>query len=305
MALTMRSRSSGVANSTTILPLWRPISTLTRVSKRSDRRSASRRRPGATGCLLAGARFLRASSAPRETISSTLRTDRPSAMIRMARRSWAAGSSRPRRARAWPALSHAGSDALLDGRGEVEQPERVADVRAGAAYLLRELLVGGAEVVEQLLVGRRFLKGVELLAVQVLHQGVPQQVVVLRLLDDGADLGQPGPLGGTPPPLAHDELVTARSGRTDDHRLEQADLPDGFGELLEGVIVECPPRLARVRRDRGDRDLLIVSAEHFRRSGRGFCRPGRDRTSGQVLPPGGLAISQQRRLRDERAESPA
>ena len=137
---------------------------------------------------------------------------------------------------------------------------------------LRELLVGGAEVVEQLLVGRRFLEGVELLAVQVLDQGVPEQVVVLSLLDDGADLGQPGPLGGAPPPLAHDELIAVRSGRADDHRLEQADLPDRFGELLERVLVEGPPRLPGVRRDRGDRDLLVVSAEDLDRSSRGLRR---------------------------------
>ena len=82
-------------------------------------------------------------------------------------------------------------------------------MRAGTADLLRELLVGGAEVVEQLLVGRGLLERVELLAVQVLDQGVPEQVVVLRLLDDGADLGQPGALGGAPAAFAHDELVPA------------------------------------------------------------------------------------------------
>ena len=104
---------------------------------------------------------------------------------------------------------YARRDTLLHDRREIEQPEGVADVRAGAAYLLRELLVGGAEVVKQLLVGRCLLERVELLAVQVLDQGVPEQVVVLGLLNDGADLGQPGPLGGAPPPLAHDELIPA------------------------------------------------------------------------------------------------
>ena len=59
-------------------------------------------------------------------------------------------------------------------------------MRAGAADLVREFFVGGAEVVEQLLVRGRLLQGVELLAVQVLDQRVPEQVVILRLLDDGA-----------------------------------------------------------------------------------------------------------------------
>ena len=91
--------------------------------------------------------------------------------------------------------------------------------------LLRELLVGRAEVVKQLLVRRGLFQRVQLLPVQVLDQGVPEQVVVLGLLDDGADLGQPGPLRGAPPALAHDELVPAGPGRADDHGLQQADLP--------------------------------------------------------------------------------
>ena len=86
---------------------------------------------------------------------------------------------------------HACRDSLLYGRGEVEQPQGVADVRPGAADPLRELLVGGAEVVEQLLVGGGLLERVELLAVQVLDQGIAQQLVVLGLLDDGADPVRP------------------------------------------------------------------------------------------------------------------
>jgi len=107
IAFTIRSRSSGEANSTTILPLRRPSSTLTRVSNRSERRSASRRRPGAVGGLAAVRTERRGgtSSEPTATISSTARTDRPSATIRVASRSCASGSSRLSRARAWPALS--------------------------------------------------------------------------------------------------------------------------------------------------------------------------------------------------------
>ena len=76
---------------------------------------------------------------------------------------------------------HPGGNTLLHRGREVEQAQGVADVRPGPADLLCELLVGGAEVVEQLLVGRRLFQRVELLTVQVLDQGVAQQVVVLRL----------------------------------------------------------------------------------------------------------------------------
>src|SRR6266699_4286339 len=51
MVVTIRLRSSRVANSTTILPLWRPSSTLTLVSNTSDSWFASALRPGAVGFL--------------------------------------------------------------------------------------------------------------------------------------------------------------------------------------------------------------------------------------------------------------
>ena len=143
---------------------------------------------------------------------------------------------------------HARGDPLLHRRGEIEQPEGITDVRARSAYLARELLVGGAEIVEELLVGCGLFQRVELLAVHVLDQGVPEQVVVLRLLDDGADLGQPSTLSGTPPPFAHDKLVPARPGRANHYRLQEADLSYGFRELVECLLVEHPPRLAGVRR---------------------------------------------------------
>ena len=50
-----------------------------------------------------------------------------------------------------------------------------------------ELLLGAAEVVEQLLVGGGLLEGVELAAVEVLEQGVAQEVVLLGHLDDRRD----------------------------------------------------------------------------------------------------------------------
>lgn len=57
MMSTIRCRSSIVANSTVILPLDFPRSTFTRVSNRSESRSARSTTPGATGTARLGARF--------------------------------------------------------------------------------------------------------------------------------------------------------------------------------------------------------------------------------------------------------
>ena len=194
---TIRSRSAREANSMAIRPFERPRATLTRVSSRSPRRSPSSLRPGAEGRDGAdlGAGVVVEPWSPTATISSRPRTEMPSATTRPASRSWTPASVTPSRARACPALSTPAADAALDGGREVEQPQRVADLRPAAADPGGELVVGAAEVVEQLAVRRGLLERVELRAVQVLQQRVAQQVVVLGLAHDRRDGGRGRPRG--------------------------------------------------------------------------------------------------------------
>jgi hypothetical protein len=120
-----------------------------------------------------------------------------------------------------------------------------------------QLLVGGAELVQQLLVGRGLLERVELLAVQVLQQRVAQHVVVGGLADDGRDRLQARLPTGPPAPLAHDELVALAAvvvGQLPhDDGLEQPDLADGHDQLGQRLLVEVGARLQRVGRDAVDR----------------------------------------------------
>ena len=66
-------------------------------------------------------------------------------------------------------------------------------MRARAADLLCQLLVRRAEIIEKLLVCGSFLQRVELLAVQVLDQGVAQEVSVGGFPDDRGDQLEVGP----------------------------------------------------------------------------------------------------------------
>ena len=95
----IRCRSSTEPNSTTMLPLARPIWILTLVSNMSDSREPSSSTPGA---LMLRARRLAVgrSAAAIATASSVARTDIPSATIRVASASWASASASPSSARA-------------------------------------------------------------------------------------------------------------------------------------------------------------------------------------------------------------
>jgi hypothetical protein len=140
---------------------------------------------------------------------------------------------------------------------------------------LRELFVGGAEVVEQLLVGGRLFERVELLPMQVLEQRIAQHVCVRRLADDRRDVLKAGLLGRAPAALAHDQLVLSFADLPDHDRLEEANLGNRGGQLFERFLVESPARLARIRRDGANRDFLEIGARHLAQPGSGhFLRRG-------------------------------
>ena len=149
----------------------------------------------------------------------------------------------------------AGGDLALDRRPELEQPDRVADLGPGAADPRGQLLVGAAEVLEELLVGRGLLERVQLRAVQVLQQRVAQHGGVVGVADDRGDGGQPGLLRGPQPALPHHQLVAVRTGAPHHDGLEQPDLADRVHQLGHRLLVEDLAGLGGVRPDRVDRQL--------------------------------------------------
>ena len=143
----------------------------------------------------------------------------------------------------------------LDRRRELEQPQGVGDRGAAPADPDRDLLVGEAEVLDQLLVGRRLLEHVEVRAVDVLHQRVLERRRVVGVAHQRGDVLEADPAGGAPPALARDDLV-ALVGLPHQDRLQDPDLADRLRERRELLLVEVLSRLVRVRPDRRHRDLL-------------------------------------------------
>ena len=166
---------------------------------------------------------------------------------------------------------HAGCHPPLHCWCQVHQPQRVADMRAGTADPVCQLLVCGAELLQQLLVGRCLFQWVELLAVQVLQQGVAQQRVVGGFAHNSRYDRKVRLSARSPASLPHDELVAAWLGLAHHDGLQHADSADARDELGQGLLVEHLPRLARVRLDAVEWKLLQPSTGEFL-----FGRPGRD-----------------------------
>ena len=281
-----------VANSTTILPLRLPISTLTRVSKTSDSRSASRRSAGAAGGRAAGER--RAGLLGLDTHRDDL-LDRPYAEPfrddPLGQPRLGAAVGQPEQGTGMPRGQHAGCNPVLHVRRQLEQAQGIGDMRPGPAEPTGQLLVGGPEVIEKLLVSRGLLERVELLPVQVLQQRVAEHVVVLRAADDRRDVREPGLLARPPAPFAHDDLEVPRHDRPDDYGLEQADDPNRLGEFFQRLGVEYLAGLTRVRGYRADGDLVEVRVGAY-----GPSRPAGGRTGCSIArcprPSSGSVLGQ-------------
>ncbi len=157
---------------------------------------------------------------------------------------------------------HAGGNARLHGLGQLQQAQSVGDLRPRPAEALSELLLGDAEVFEQLLVRARLLQCVQLGAVKILEQSIPQHRVVGSVAHDRRNRLEAGNRGCSQPSLAHDQLVLRLAGGrcralAHDDRLQNAELTHRVHELGELIFSELGARLLRVghdvaRRDRGE-----------------------------------------------------
>ena len=123
----------------------------------------------------------------------------------------------------------------------------------------REFLVGHAELLEQLLVGRRLLERVELRAVHVLQQRIAQHGVVGGVSHDRRDACQPRGDGRPQPALAHHQLVaavgpsrrTTTGCRTPNSRIEWVSSPSASSsKTCRGCLGWRGSRDRRARRSR-------------------------------------------------------
>ena len=143
--------------------------------------------------------------------------------------------------------------ARLNFGRKVKQSQQVGDMAPRFVNGLGQRFLRMTELVEQPLIGLRFLDRVEILPLDILQQRDLQRLAVAIVADDDGDFVQPRALRRAPAAFAsHDLIIVAV--RADDDRLDHPALRDGSGEFLERGFVEMAARLAGVRGDRADRD---------------------------------------------------
>ena len=120
-------------------------------------------------------------------------------------------------------------DRRLDPGCKVEQAKRVCDRGSGAPDPRRDIVLGEAELIDELSVGLRCLQRIEILALKVLDQGELELVAVRELTHDRRDAIEARGLGRPEPALAGDKLITLdRLGHED--RLDDSVFTDARGQ---------------------------------------------------------------------------
>ena len=115
------------------------------------------------------------------------------------------------------------NDESLHRTRQLEQPDRIGNRRARTTDPGRNLLLSEAEVLDELLVRRRLLKRVEVLAMKVLDNCSFERSEVIGISNDGGNRRQIGPTSRSPPPLPCNEFIPLVGGPHHD-RLDNPDL---------------------------------------------------------------------------------
>ena len=152
---------------------------------------------------------------------------------------------------------------LLEGElhlvGEFQQAQVVRHRRTLLAHLLRQGVLREVALVDQALHAQRDFDGVEVLSLDVLHEGHGVQVLVVHLADIGREGLQVGPLRGPPAAFAADDDVFASVALFHRHGLDDAQLADRVGQFVQSLLVELRARLRGVGYDVGDFDFCHLT----------------------------------------------
>ena len=105
-------------------------------------------------------------------------------------------------------------DESLHSTRQLEQPDRVRNRRARPTDPRRDLLLGEVEVLDELLVRRRLLECVEILAMKVLDNRGFERSKIIGISNDRRNRRQIGPTSRSPPPLPCNEFIPSSVART-------------------------------------------------------------------------------------------
>jgi hypothetical protein len=144
-----------------------------------------------------------------------------------------------------PLGERSGGNVFLDAFWKPEKPQGVGDRRPIPPKPSRDFFLCETKLVNEALVRLSGFERIQVLSLEILHQGHLQGLGIGRVFDDGRDVGQAGEPGRPDATLAGDDLETAGNA-PNHHRRQDPVFPDRGRKLLERFRIEMFPGLERV-----------------------------------------------------------
>jgi hypothetical protein len=166
--------------------------------------------------------------------------------------------------------------------GELEQPQGIGNRSTALADPSADLVVGVVEFVDELLIRRCLLKGIQILSMKIFHKRLLQAVDIGGCLNQDGHTLQTRAARSAPPTLPGDELKFTGTDLPDKGRLEDPKLTYGSRQGRHRFLVESRSRLQWVRPNAGERHL---SERRRRRPPRRLCRNEGSQPSTQPATP--------------------
>jgi hypothetical protein len=129
---------------------------------------------------------------------------------------------------------------------ESQEPERIRDRRSIPAYVTTDIFLRERKLFDQLLVPAGFLKGGEVLSLQVLDEGQHEHLLISELARHDWGRRPAEALQGPPSALAGHDLEVI-SHRSNYQGLEQTVPTDRFRKLIQRIVRDPRSRLKRIR----------------------------------------------------------
>ena len=139
-------------------------------------------------------------------------------------------------------------DQLLHSGRQLEQPQQIGHTAAATADPVGDPLLGVAELLYEPLICRRFFEGIQILAVEVLHQRFLERSRAARVAHHHGDPFQPGAPGSSQAALTGYENIAVVTIVGESHQkwLQDSQLAHAGRQLVNAFLVEMASRLVRI-----------------------------------------------------------
>ena len=134
----------------------------------------------------------------------------------------------------------------LDGSRQFQQAQVVGNGGTLLAYAFAEAFLRQSVLFQQVLVGKRYFHGVQVLALYVFDECHFHDILVVGRADIGGDARQPCHLRGAEAAFTGNNLVFIIGQLTQGDRLDDTNLCNRIGKLLQRCLVELAAGLIGV-----------------------------------------------------------